>query len=128
MIPIFLFNLASRQLQHLATRQSVISGNIANANTPGYRAQDVTPFREVLNKTGLQVAATNAAHLEGGFSAERALKGKASAAGETVHSGNSVGIEEQMMKAGEIARDQSLNVGVVKAFHRMLLASVRSGS
>ncbi len=127
MIPIFLFNLASQQLRHLAERQAVISGNIANANTPGYRAQDVTPFREILDRTSLPLSATNGAHLDGGLRAERVFKGKAAAAGETVHSGNSVGIEEQMMKAGEIARDQNLNTGVVKAFHRMLMASTRSG-
>ena len=125
--PIFLLNLASRQLQHLATRQAVIAGNIANANTPGYRAQDVTPFRDVLDRTDLAMAATNGSHIGTGAPSERVTKTRNAEAWEVVHSGNSVSIEEQMMKAGEVARDQSLNTGVVKAFHRMLLASARTG-
>lgn len=33
--PVNLFDLASRQSQWLAVRQSSIAGNIANASTPG---------------------------------------------------------------------------------------------
>ncbi len=76
MNPVFLFNLASRQLQHLTARQAVISGNIANANTPGYRARDLTPFRDLLDKTMLTMAATRAGHLESEGPA-RARRGRA---------------------------------------------------
>ena len=48
MQPIQLFELASRQAEWLATRQCVVAGNIANANTPGFKAKDVTPFQAVL--------------------------------------------------------------------------------
>lgn len=127
MLPVFLFNLASRQLKHLAARQAVISGNIANVNTPGYRAQDVTPFREVLDKTTLAMASTNPGHLGIDASADRVGKTRNAEAWEVVHSGNSVSIEEQLLKAGEVARDQSLNTGVVKSFNRMFAASVKGG-
>lgn len=127
MLPVFLFNLASRQLKHLAARQAVISGNIANVNTPGYRAQDVTPFREVLDKTTLAMASTNPGHLGIGASADRVGKSRNAEAWEVVHSGNSVSVEEQLLKAGEVARDQSLNTGVVKSFNRMFAASVKGG-
>ena len=127
MNPIFLFNLASRQLQHLTARQAVISGNIANANTPGYRARDLTPFRELLDKTMLTMAATHAGHLEADGPSARPARASATAGWDVVHSGNSVSIEEQLMKSGEISRDQALNGGVVKAFNRMLALSVKAG-
>jgi flagellar basal-body rod protein FlgB len=127
MNPIFLFNLASRQLQHLTARQAVIAGNIANANTPGYRARDVTPFRDLLDKTVLAMAATKAGHLEADGVAGRPARAAAADGWDVVHSGNSVNIEEQLMKAGAVSREQALNGGVVKAFNRMLALSVRSG-
>ena len=41
-----IFNLASARAQHAAARQAVVARNIANADTPGYRAQDIADFAE----------------------------------------------------------------------------------
>ncbi|MGO9391343.1 flagellar basal body protein, partial [Rhodoblastus sp.] len=49
MQPLTLFSLASQNANWLATRQVTIASNVANANTPGYRAQDVAPFNAVLS-------------------------------------------------------------------------------
>ena len=65
MEPVNLFDLAAKQAQWLAVRQSAIAGNIANANTPGYRAVDVEPFEKVLDQTGVSLTATQAGHLGG---------------------------------------------------------------
>jgi flagellar basal-body rod protein FlgB len=43
-----IFTLASVQARHAAARQAVVAQNIANADTPGYRARDITEFSEVL--------------------------------------------------------------------------------
>jgi len=40
-------------------------------------------------------------------------------------SGNTVALEQEMMKTGEIKRDYELNSGLVKSFHRMMLMTVR---
>ncbi|WP_243374195.1 flagellar basal body rod protein FlgB [Microvirga solisilvae] len=124
--PVYLFDLASRQAQWLAARQSTISGNIANANTPGYRARDVQPFADVLDKTKLAMAATSSSHI--GFDASRpdTAKVKKADTWETVYSNNSVSMEQELIKAGEVDRQHSLNTSVVKAFHRMFLSSVRT--
>ena len=50
--PTSLFSLAPKRLQWLATRQNVVSENIANANISGYRAQDVQSFASYLEDTG----------------------------------------------------------------------------
>ena len=44
---------------------------------------------------------------------------------EITHSGNSVSLEQELIKAGEVNRAYRLNTSVVKAFHRMLLASAK---
>jgi flagellar basal-body rod protein FlgB len=125
---VYLFDLASRQAQWLAARQSTISGNIANVNTPGYRARDVQPFADVLDKTKLAMTATDSGHI--GFDASRAETAKVKKANtwETVYSRNSVSMEQELIKAGEIDRQHSLNTSIVKAFHRMLMSSVRTSA
>lgn len=39
----------SHYMNYLVTKRNAVSSNIANANTPGYKAQDVT-FAEQMNK------------------------------------------------------------------------------
>jgi flagellar basal-body rod protein FlgB len=48
-------------------------------------------------------------------------KAKRSESWSTVHSGNSVSIEQEMLKAGDVSRSYSLNTNLVKSFHRMLM-------
>lgn len=42
-----IFDLARQAASHAAMRQAVVARNVANADTPAYRAQDVTPFSQV---------------------------------------------------------------------------------
>ncbi len=45
---------------------------------------------------------------------------------EVVHSGNSVSLEQEMIKGSDVSRDYSMNAAVVRSFHRMLLSSAKS--
>lgn len=119
---VHLFELASRQAQWLSVRQATVAGNVANADTPNFRARDVAPFADVMEKTQLTMAATNAAHLEFDASGITAVRMRPGDITEQSHSGNSVDVEQEMMKAGEIGREFSLNTSIVKAFHRMMLS------
>jgi len=123
--PIHLFDLASRQAQWLSVKEAAISSNVANANTPGFKARDVDPFSDVLEKTQLSMAATNPHHLEIDATGITAVQMRQEDISETTHSGNTVSLEQEMMKAGEVNRDFSLNTSIVKAFHRMMLAAVK---
>ncbi|WP_438753724.1 flagellar basal body rod protein FlgB [Pararhizobium sp. O133] len=125
MQPIQLFDLASRQAQWLAVRQNVVAGNIANANTPHYAAKDVKPFQSVMQQTGVQMAATNPAHFTEGAMAAQVTETSMISDAQVEQSGNSVQLESELMKTGQIKRDYELNAGLVKAFHRMMLMTVR---
>ena len=125
MQPIQFFELASKQADWLSMRQTVVAGNIANVNTPGYRAKDVTPFKSVLENTGIRMAATHPAHfVEAKLSGDVTEVKPNDEVGVQV-SGNSVGLAEELMKEGQVKRDFELNAGLVKAFHRMMLMTVR---
>ena len=51
-----------RVLELLAQRQQVLAGNIANADTPGYKAQDVD-FASALKQARVVQTAAHSAHL-----------------------------------------------------------------
>ena len=124
MEPVNLFDLASKQAHWLAVRQTAVAGNIANANTPGYLATDVEPFEKVLDRTAVTLTATQSGHLGG----EKANGGFAvkpiDYSGPPMPSKNTVVLENELMKAGEVRRSFELNTAIVKAFHtRMMMAT-----
>lgn len=123
--PIHLFEVASRQSEWLSVRQATVAGNIANANTPDFKARDVEPFSQALSMTRLALATTRPGHMLSSGAEFRSAEIEEAATWETTHSGNSVSLEQEMMKAGEVTRDFTLNNSIVKSFHRMLLAAVK---
>lgn len=129
MQPIQLFDLASRQAEWLQARQEVVAGNIANANTPKYRAKDVTPFQAVLDNQNMSMAKTNPAHISGNeFSSSGAVNVEEAPLSQEIgvqESGNTVGLEDELSKSGEIKRQYSLNTALVSSFHRMMLMTVK---
>ena len=127
MTGVYLFDLASQHARHLATRQATIAGNVANANTPGYKARDVVPFAQVLARTGLDMASTANTHLEAAGT-RIPVKTAQPAGWEVLESSSGVSLEQEMLKGGEVARQHNLDTAIVKSFHRMLMAAVRSGS
>jgi flagellar basal-body rod protein FlgB len=120
-----LFDLASRHRAWLGDRQSVVAQNIANANTPGYKARAMPEFERALGSAGLAPSATHQMHLAGsGRSAVHTTE--AAEPRSVTHSGNSVDVESELVTAGEVNRGYALNVSVVKTFRRMMTAAVKS--
>jgi flagellar basal-body rod protein FlgB len=124
MSSIFLFDIASQRNQWLAMRQETITANIAHANTPGYAARDVQPFEAVLQSEQLAVATTDPSHVA---QSTRPVDGSVESDDDwqVYNSGNSVSIEKELVKAGDVNGAFALNNGVIKAFHRMLLTSTK---
>jgi flagellar basal-body rod protein FlgB len=125
MSSIFLFDIASQRSQWLSIRQAAISGNIANANTPSYVAKDVQPFEAVLQASSLEMATSDPQHLSQSSQPLSGLEEKQELTWRVYNSGNSVSIEKEMVKAGEVNGAFALSNNVVKAFHRMLMSSTK---
>ncbi|MGO4565473.1 flagellar basal body rod protein FlgB [Rhizobium sp. 2YAF20] len=132
MQPIQLFDLASRQAEWLSVRQEVVAGNIANANTPKFRAKDVTPFQSVLENQTIGMAKTNPAHFSGNEFGDTGTTGSIGVEEAPLtqeigvqESGNTVGLEQELTKTGEIQRQYSLNTALVSSFHRMMMMTVK---
>ncbi len=121
-----LFALATQQSRWLAVRQSAVAGNVANVNTPGYVAVDVEPFEKILDQTAVRLAATQSGHLTGRAGEAGFGVRQQAAEPSLLPSGNSVGLEDELLKAGEIRRQFELNTAIVKAFHRMLMMTSKA--
>ncbi len=123
--PVYLFDLISQHSKWLSVRQTTVAGNIANANTPGFKAVDTEPFEAVLRRAPLELAVTQPGHMSPPSAGIPVADVSDEEAWEVTHSGNSVVLEQELIKAGEVNRSFALNAGITKAFHRMMLASAK---
>lgn len=86
-----LSNLTS-MASHAAQRHSVIAENIANADTPGYKAKDLQPFSQVFKS----------AEMSGRDVRDMPMKVLEMEGGQAAGpNGNNVSLEQQMMHATE---------------------------
>lgn len=125
MQPVNLFALASQQARWLAVRHTAVSSNIANANTPGYAAVDVEPFEAVLDKSRVAMRATHPMHVLPANASSGFAVTQTNDDSPTMPSGNTVELETELMKSGEVRRNFELNTGIVRSFHRMLLMTTQ---
>jgi len=104
-----LFQALKSKMQWHQTRQGVLAENIANADTPGYQAREVKEysFKEHIGRQtiGLSTATTRAGHIAATISGQGAVKSEERDTFEVTPSGNSVNLEEQMMKITENQMD-----------------------
>ena len=131
-----MFGMLKGRLNWVGQRQQVISQNIANADTPQYRARDIEEFdfKKALrahapknaNGGGMSMRVTHPMHITGGGGSS------ASAAAtvdrrpyETAPDGNSVILEEQMVKMNGAAVQHSTMVGLYRKHLSMIKAVVR---
>ncbi len=113
-----IFTAMRAKMEWLSERQKLLSENIANADTPGYRARDLKPvdFYKMLKRGSTsEIATTHPRHLKGAADAQRFKFKPVNVDGnETNPSGNSVSIEEQMVKLGETQMEYETVTGIYR--------------
>ncbi|MBT5940443.1 MAG: flagellar basal body rod protein FlgB [Rhodospirillaceae bacterium] len=131
-----MFGMLKERLNWINQRQQVVAQNIANADTPKYRARDLEKFdfqrtlREHAPKNaaggGLALRVTNPMHIAGaGQSTAEAAASAMKKPYETAPDGNSVVLEEQMVKLNETAIQHSAMVGLYRKHLAMITSVVR---
>ncbi len=113
------FKISHAMAVHAATRQSAIAQNIANADTPGFQAREVASFKEFLrpqqrNSSAAALRATRDRHLNGHSSANKPAVFQAEVQGSAPN-GNSVSLEEEMLKAVEVQRQHERALSIYKS-------------
>lgn len=121
----YLFNVASQQSRWLSVRQAAISGNVANANTPGFKAVDVEPFDAALASTQLSMTVTNPEHMTNSTLGVPPAEIRQRDPWNLLYSGNDVSLEQEMIKADDVNRAYSMNTTVVKTFNRLVISGAK---
>ncbi|APO88160.1 MULTISPECIES: FlgB family protein [Rhodobacterales] len=107
-----IFSMAGQVAAHAGARQAVTAQNIANADTPGYKAQSIAPFAKAYEEAGTPVRTTRAGHLStGGLDAAFAISDRTT---EQSPNGNSVSLEEEMVAAVDASREHNRALAVYR--------------
>ena len=115
------FRTAMAMAKHAGRQQAVRAQNIANADTPGYRALDLPDFKETLQRPLAGQKATRATHLHG-------TAGSTVAAGERRDAqdpnGNTVSLEQEMLGAVAAKRQHDRALAIYRSNLSILRASL----
>ncbi|MBP0492485.1 flagellar basal body rod protein FlgB [Pararoseomonas indoligenes] len=112
-------NLAETRLRWLDRRQEVLSRNIANADTPGYRARDLAPFAAHLARATAPraMSRTDPRHLTPAGSGDPAAR--TAPAEEVSPNGNAISLDEQALKVADTDSAHALAMGLYKSWTGM---------
>lgn len=132
-----IFSLLSAKADYLSERQTVLTRNVANADTPGYQPRDTVSFKdalasEAMHQPGLSVATTNLMHIAASpkLAVSAAdIASKRSKSYETAPSGNGVVLEEEVQKLAQTTLDHQLTTELYgKQLRLVKMALGSSGS
>lgn len=114
------------KLKHLNQRQSVISQNIANSDTPGYKALDLADinFQSVGGGMGVQLQATSPNHISDANSATKFKYLEQKNSGITTLDGNNVNLEEQMLKMAQTDMEYNKTVGLMRQINGLVRTAI----
>ncbi|MEM7710129.1 MAG: flagellar basal body protein [Pseudomonadota bacterium] len=114
-----LLDLAASAARHAAARQAVISTNVVNADTPGFRAMDVEPFSPDIG--AMTMRRTHPGHLGAGDGVVRQTPIQGIADDPN---GNGVTLEDQILRGIEAQRAHNRAVTVYSNALDMLRAGL----
>lgn len=130
-----IFTAIGESMRHLGARQQMISQNIAHADTPGYKAQELAPisFAGLVDRGGGPVSIV---------APVVALSDRLQAMGakpvvvtsipdrdisETKPDGNNVTLEDQLLKMGQIQSDFAALTGLYRKHMALVKTALGKG-
>ncbi len=124
-----LFRMARQKMDWLGDRQTVLAQNIANADTPNYRAKDLRQLsfeRELRDIQPVRMQATSGTHLQGTVRKPdiRVEELRARDVYETNPNENGIALEEQMMKVSDTQMNYQLASNIYHKNMMMLRTAI----
>lgn len=109
--------MAQALAAHAGTRMGLIARNVANADTPGYRALDLPSFSETYQDAGR--------FMPGGPAGRPSTFARAILAkGDVEPNGNSVSVETELVKAAEARQEQEMALAIYRTASGIIRASL----
>ena len=122
------FKMSYAMAVHAGEKQAVVAQNVANSDTPGFKARSLAPFSEAYQsgdaRSGTQVQrATRERHLNGVGSGQSSgpMIDKES---EASPNGNTVSLEAEMLKSIEAKREHDRALAIYKSALSVLRISL----
>jgi flagellar basal-body rod protein FlgB len=117
-----LTRMAQALAAHSGGRMAVIARNVAHADTPGYKAQDLPSFDSVFAAEGGPMRATRSGHLTGTSSGTEMVAERAP--GRESPNGNTVSLEGEMVKSVEARQAHDMALAIYRATSDVIRASL----
>lgn len=121
-----MLKMASAMARHAGDRQTVVAGNIANADTPGYRARDLPSFADAYREPrgAAALTATRAGHFTAPLDGAAVKAHAEIQPGDASPNGNTVSLESEMIKASAVRHDHQLALSVYRSGLDLLRAGL----
>ena len=122
------FKMAHAMAVHAGQRQAVAAENVANADTPEFKARDIAPFAETYEQNGFSsttfaLKATRGNHLNGGF-AQQGAEPFNDPNGISSPNGNTVSLENEMLKSLNAKRQHDRALAIYRSSMNVLRATL----
>ena len=119
-----LTRMAQSMAARAGARLGVIAQNVANADTPGYKAADLPSFAETYDDSTFQMRATRPGHFGGtdDTTQPRAVITRNTGAGAP--NGNTVSLEQEMVKAASAKQDHDMALAIYRNTSAIIRASL----
>lgn len=119
--------IMSEKMSYLGQKQAVHAQNVANADTPGYQAKDIVPFTfgDAMKQAQATMATTDPGHIVPASMAGMNVGTKKARSFETVPSGNSVDLEQQMMEVSKTTMEYQADTSILHKFMGMIRLAVK---
>ncbi len=123
-----IFRMSNALAVHSSARQAKIASNVANADTPGFRASDISPFSRIYqdSRDDGTLRATRPGHISGGLTQISAAR-SVDVPGAADPNGNTVSLETEMVKAVEVQHAHETALSVYESARNILRTSLGSG-
>lgn len=119
-----ILNMSAALAANAEARLSAVAENVANADTPGYRARDAAPFSATyLGLSDFVLRATRPGHL-GPADDQSVTNIQLRPGGHMSPNGNNVSLEDELMRASTIRQDHDLALGIYKSALTILRTSL----
>ena len=125
-----LFAMLRSRLGYLSERQRVIAENVSNSDTPGFRPQDLKPFT-FESKVNIAMSAaggpavTQPGHMAPPGARRPGVRSTRTHDSETTLDGNSVVLEDEMLKMTEARMNYDAAIGFYQKSLNMLRLAAR---
>lgn len=115
--------MAQAMASHAGDRMGLIARNVANADTPGFKALDLPSFADVWRETDASgLRQTRGGHL-GSFDAGAVVE-PLRFAGAGAPNGNSVSLEAEMVKAADARQEHEMALAIYRSTSDIIRASL----